>query len=114
MKFLKVRLNDKELVFTGSRGELLAGVGGALTTVDAYRNGTPSYAHLFADGKIMRHGHALGTVDDLQIDGEIEAPEPSTEGMNRMLEAWFKLAAPEGPGLSPADASIEQQAKDGD
>lgn len=39
----------------------------AITTRYAFENFLPSYAHLFPDGRILRHGKQIGTKEDIEI-----------------------------------------------
>ena len=46
--------------------------GGAIATPEAYESFEESYAHLFADGSVLRHGVPIGTRDDIEVLGPYE------------------------------------------
>jgi hypothetical protein len=39
---------------------------GAISTEPQYRNGLGSYAHLFPDGRVLRHRKQIGTREDVE------------------------------------------------
>ena len=79
--FRKVRFGNEEWILVPDPD----GGGGALTTLDAYSAGSCSYAHVFADGRIMRFGAQVGTREDLTDLGEIEEPDATAVGLFNML-----------------------------
>ena len=70
--------------------------GGSIATRKQLEDFTESFAHLFADGRIMRHGELIGHRDDIEILGDSDA-EITEEGFLANAcspEAWprfFKL-----------------------
>lgn len=48
----------------------------AITTKEAYENGTISYAHLKPSGKILRFLKVIGTKDDITFTGEFVEASP--------------------------------------
>lgn len=55
-----------------------------LASAEDYRNGIVGYAHVF-NGKIMRYGKEIGTVEELEVLEEVEDLDMSTEGMARNI-----------------------------
>lgn len=55
------------------QGKKYVKIGGAIATQDAFESGECSYAHLFSDGKIRRHGDVIGTESDIEDLGPYEA-----------------------------------------
>lgn len=49
---------------------------GAITTKEAFENGTISYAHLMPSGKILRFHKVIGTKDDITYTGEFVEATP--------------------------------------
>ena len=68
---LRVNFRGRELVFVG---DSLA-EGGPLAAEEAYRRGHAPFAHLFPDGRVMRHGAVIGARADVAVTG----PAPDAE-----------------------------------
>lgn len=77
---LTIRFQGRDWLFTG---DSLAD-GGAITTADAYREGTASHAHLCRNGTVRRFGEPIGTVGDIQVLGEaeVEPDDPFLGALN--------------------------------
>jgi len=74
--FPVVRFQNQEFLICGSLEQ-----GGPIATREQYANGSPSFAHLFANGVIMRLQEVIGSRKDLEIIGEEEEPEVSDDGV---------------------------------
>mgnify|MGYP001610628190 CR=1 FL=1 len=83
----RIRFQGQEYVLTS---------GGAIATAEDLANFQPSFAHLYADGTIMRHHQQIGTREDIEVLGECEV-EPTLGGL-----AYGVLQ-----GLKTLDALIE-------
>lgn len=76
-----------EVLFDGTAYLLIASHGepnGPIATVHQYENGECSFAHLFADGAIRRHGHVVGTRDDLTFTGRRVEVIPTAAAIDRL------------------------------
>ena len=62
------------------------GLSGPLATPDNYRHCETPYAHVYADGTIIRYGKHLGWRDELRELRKERPPEP-TEQARRLAEA---------------------------
>lgn len=82
MSNLKVRFQNKEYVLSGTLEN-----GGPIATPEQMRTFSPSFAHLFSSGKIMRHGGQIGTRDDLEVIGTDDTEVGfSFEGFSKFFE----------------------------
>lgn len=79
--YIEVKFGDLLLIFLG---ESLSG-SGSLTTADAYRDGEPGYAHLTADGRVMRFKKQIGVRADLVLTGRRVHVEPTLAGVARII-----------------------------
>lgn len=61
------KFKENLFIFVGNKKS-----GGALSTINDFENGLPSYAHLFSNGKIFRYGEEIGNVKDLKFVGWVE------------------------------------------
>lgn len=73
----RIRFRGEEYVCYGPAG-------GPIMTLDDYRHGRPSFAHLMEDGSIKRHGRVIGTRGDIEWLEEIPVPLPAGD-------AWANL-----------------------
>lgn len=72
--------------------------GGAITTEANYRAGRASYAHLYEDGRILRHGVEIGRREDIVMGEACElAPEYFGDALLNLFtdpswtRAWRRL-----------------------
>lgn len=75
---IRITFQGKKLLFVGFREER----DGAICSDEQYRNGQTSYAHLFPDGRILRHRVKIGTYEDIEW-GERVKITPTGEAMIR-------------------------------
>ena len=61
----KISFQEKQFLLIGDRT-------GPICTREQYENFEESFAHLFEDGRIRRHGQEIGTIDDIEFIEEIE------------------------------------------
>ena len=54
------------------KGEPFLLIEGAIATPQQYEDWEESYAHLFPDGRVLRHQQQIGTKDDIVILGPYE------------------------------------------
>jgi len=83
-----IKLTDPEVIFKG-RECLLIGdrlLGWAIATKEEYENFLPSYAHLFPDGRILRHGVQIGTVKDLRLVSKKSSENKSMKTLTQQFE----------------------------
>lgn len=78
----RIKFKGKDYVF----------VAGAIATEEQYKNCMESYAHLFDDGIILRHGKEIGTKEDIEFLDEVEDSELITEGqaLNNVIQLLDK------------------------
>lgn len=62
---IPIRFLGRDLLLIGDRN-----TGGAISTQEQYENFEISFAHLMADGRIMRFGEEIGTRDDITFLGD--------------------------------------------
>jgi hypothetical protein len=67
-------MTEKVIRFQGSEYLLIGDLerGGPIATKEQYENGQCSYAHLNADGTVMRFGDSIGHRDEIEVIGETE------------------------------------------
>ena len=62
---------ERKIRFQGKEYLLIEGVGdhnsGAIATPDQFNNFEDSTAHLCPDGRVMRYGMKIGTIDDVEF-----------------------------------------------
>lgn len=59
----RVTLHGQELLIVKGRGDL----DGALATQDQYENFRMSFAHAYADGRVMRFGNKIAALEAVEI-----------------------------------------------
>lgn len=64
---LKIKFKGMEFVFVGY--DLTEG---AIALREDYENFRPSFAHLFPNGEIRRHGSLIGSREDIEILGKTD------------------------------------------
>ncbi len=86
MKFPKIKFKGKEYILTNNEGP------SAITTIEAFRGGTVSYAHLYEDGYVIRYGMVIGTEKDIERIGEVEINSLEPEATFNLLtrNTWGK------------------------
>jgi hypothetical protein len=92
MKLKKIRFMGKEMLMSDGK----TGIGGAITTKDAYEKGHISFAHLCPDGNIMRYGKIIGTKKDIEIIGEEEVHADYPEALINLLGEFLDQFIGEG------------------
>ena len=68
-----------------------------LCTIEEYQEGRASYAHIFPDGRILRHGEVIGHRDDLSdIEDipDIVPPDPHAAILNILAHPSWKGNCP--------------------
>lgn len=62
---MRIKFQGQEFLLIGDKE-----TGGAIATQEAYENFDPSFAHLFPDGRILRHKSQIGTLKDIEFLSE--------------------------------------------
>lgn len=70
-----IKFQGVEYLFTSDSLE----EGGPLTTIEDYKQGLPSYAHLFPNGIVKRYNETIGCLNDITIVKEIPKVEINDE-----------------------------------
>lgn len=79
---LKIRFQEIEYILVGDS----LSDGGAIATQEQFENGKCSFAHLWADGNIVRYGQLIGNVGEIEITGNYE---PNDEIATHVLTGLF-------------------------
>ena len=83
----RIRFQGREFVFVGD--ELAES--GAIATQEAFEAGEVSYAHLAADGTVMRFGDSIGHRDEIEVLGQYdERPSKLRQFINCLSHPSWK------------------------
>ena len=78
MSNLKIRFKGEEYIFPCGTLE----AGGPIATPEQYQNFRPSFAHLFPNGQVKRHGEVIGTREDIEVIGTDDTEIESIQGLD--------------------------------
>ncbi len=67
---------------------------GALATVQQYETGAESFAHLFRDGIIRRHGKNIGKRSDLKFVQRVKRPKVLASSPLAVMDRMISNASP--------------------
>lgn len=77
----KIRFQGQKYVFVGDSLEK----GGAIAAQEDYETGRTSYAHLYPSGEVNRFGEQIGTVEDIEVVGDVEPEIDLGKAFHNML-----------------------------
>jgi len=75
-----IRFQNRPFLFIGNESK----TDGSIATVHQYRNGLPSHAHLFADGRIVRYGEIIGSREDIEW-GDVASVTPTLDAFASLV-----------------------------
>ncbi len=73
---------------TEFKGKKYILIGGSIATRKQYKNGLPSYAHLYKDGNIYRDGKIIGTKKDIKYLKKVPTKVPG-KAFGNIIDAFM-------------------------
>jgi len=86
----QIRFKGNEYLLIGDKNS-----GGAIATKEQYETFSMSYAHLMINGKIMKAGATIGTIEDIEFISDKELPPAHLKRYNLLKKHVLGLTAKE-------------------